>query len=239
MDVIFSARRSRSSCCCRRRRRLLFSPHMSGGLGYQRSHGSFARWLHARQRPGATTRRRGDPRQPRGGAPALWLAEGAGTGAPRRSSCRPPRTAPTPRRINKLSVAAVTQVRPGAAADHQPAVTPRTGVYAAWIRVATAANWRSIPGAAARSPPGEVVSQRRGVRRRDRGVTEPPPSDPEDLLHVELLPRGRARAATRHSRARHEEMAGESPSRSAVKAAHCTDRASLLATARPVTATGR
>lgn len=54
-------------------------------------------------------------------------------------------------------------------------------------------------------------------------MTEPPPSDPQDLLHIELLPRGRARAATRHSRARHEEMAGEIPCRSAVKTTlHCT-----------------
>lgn len=72
-------------------------------------------------------------------------------------------------------------------------------------------------------------------------MAEPPPSDPEDLLHIELLPRGRARAATRHSRARLEEMAGGGASCSAVKAApHRTapHRTSLLTTARPSPATG-
>lgn len=191
---------------------------MSGWLWYRLGYRSLAGGLHDRYGPGATKRRRGNPRQRRGGAPALWLAEGSGTGVPRRSNCCSPRTAPTPRRICKLSVAAasVTQVRPSAATGHQTTVTRRAGVYAGWT--ATAASWRSVPGAAARSPPGEVVSQRRRVRRRDSGVTKPPPSDPEDLLHIELLPRGRARAATRHSRARHEEMAGDSPCYSAVKA---------------------
>lgn len=126
VDILLGARRSRC------RRHLLLNPDMSGGLGYQLGHRSLAGGLHARHRPRATERRRGDPRQRRGGAPALWLAEGAGTGAPRCSNRRSPRTAPTPRRISKLSVAAaaVTQVRPSAAAGHQTAVTTRAGVYA-------------------------------------------------------------------------------------------------------------
>lgn len=122
------------ACCCRhrccsRRRLLLLNP---GGLGHQLGYRGLPGGVHARHGARATLRRRGDPGQRCGGASALWLAERAGTGAPRRSSCRSSRTAPTPSRISKLSAAAaaVTQVRPSAAAGHQTAVTPRAGVYA-------------------------------------------------------------------------------------------------------------
>lgn len=127
--VVLGARRCRCRRC-RCRCRLLVKSNMSGGLGYQLGHWNLARGLHARHRPGATKRRRGNPRQRRGGAPALWLAEGAGTRVPRCSNCCSPRTAPTPRRFSKLSVTAgsVTQVRPSAATGHQTAVTPRAGV---------------------------------------------------------------------------------------------------------------
>lgn len=114
----------------RRCRRLHVKPAKSGGLRSRLGHRSLAGWLHARHWPGATKRRRGNPRQRRGGAPALRLAEGAGTEVPRCSSCCSARTAPIPSRISKLSVAAVTEVRPSAAAGHQTPVTPRAGVSA-------------------------------------------------------------------------------------------------------------
>lgn len=160
----------------------------------------------------AATRRRGHPREPRG-APALGLADGARAGVARGSNRRSSKTAPTRPGLSKLSAAAA-QVRPRAAAGHQPATTPRAssrGVHAGGAEVA--ASGGSVGGAASSPSRAEVVPEwRRGVRRRYRGVTEPPPSDPEDLLHVELLPRGRARATIRHSRARrHEEMAGRIP----------------------------
>lgn len=215
--VVFGAWRG-SWCRCRRhRRRLLVKPDLCSTLGCRLS---LSGGLHACSRPGTTKRRRRNPGQRRGGASALRLAEGPRAGVPRRSSRCSSRTVPVPRSIGKLSVAAapVTQIRPSAAADHQPAVAARAGSHTVWICAATAANRGSVPAAAARSPPSEVVSQRRRVRRRDSGVTKPPPSDPEDLLHIELLPRGRTGAATRHSRARHDEMAGESLSCSAVHA---------------------
>lgn len=193
--VLLGARRCR-------RRRLLANPDLRASLGYRQS---LAGGLHTRSRPRATKRRRGNPGQRRGGASTLRLAEGPRAGVPRRSDRRSPRTDPISRSISKLSAVPVTQIGPGAAADHQ---TARAGAHAVWICAATTANRGSVPAAAARSPPSEVVSQRRRVRRRRSGVTEPPPSDPEDLLHVELLPRGRARAATRHSSPRHGEMAG-------------------------------
>lgn len=202
---------------CRRRRRLylhlLLDPDMSRRLHSQLGHRGLTGGFHAAcRRARAAARRRGHPREPRGGAPALWLADGAGAGVPRGSNSRSSRTAPTRRRLSKLSAAAAAQVRPGAAAGHQPAATPRAScrVHAGWAEVA--ANGGSVRGAATRPPRAEVVSvRRRGVRRSNRGVTEPPPSDPEDLLHVELLPRGRTRATIRHSRAQHEEMAGSIP----------------------------
>lgn len=65
-------------------------------------------------------------------------------------------------------------------------------------------------------------------------MTEPPPSDPKDLLHIELLPRGRARSTTRHSRAI---TRGNGGGRSrAVFSTDVAAHASLLATVRPVTA---
>lgn len=205
--VVFSAWRG---SWCRRRCRLLLKPDLCATLGCRLRHRSLTGGLHTCSRPGATKRRRGNPGQRRAGASALRLAEGPRAGVPRCSSRCSSRTVPIPRSISKLSGAAApgTQIRPSAAAGHQTAVAARAGAHAVWICAATAADWGSVPAAAARSPPREVVSQRRRVRRRDSGVTKPPPSDPEDLLHIELLPRRRPRAATRHSRARHDEMAG-------------------------------
>lgn len=200
---LLGARRCRHCC-------LLIKPDLCTTLGNRLRRRNLTGGLHTSSRPRATKRRRGNPGQRRGGASALRLAEGPGTGVPRRSDRCSFRTDTISRSISKLSAAAVpvTQIRPGAAADHQTAVAARAGAHAVWICSATAANWRSVPGAAARSPPSEVVYKRRRVRRRHSGVTKPPPSDPEDLFHIELLPRGRARAATRHSSSRHDEMAG-------------------------------
>lgn len=122
---LLGARRCRHCC-------LLVKPDLCTTLGNRLRRRNLAGGLHACSRPRATKRRRGNPGQRRGGASALRLAEGPGAGVPRRSDRCSSRTDTISRSISKLSAAAVpvTQIRPGAAADHQTAVAARAGARA-------------------------------------------------------------------------------------------------------------